>query len=120
MAKPSRDSASPASVAIRRELARLAGHSRTRRLEYPCDWNPTAVVNPDCPDGLPFTPLNYWPFIAAKLLDATVDVVVMTMHDGKRGYVLKVPAKPHGTIYIKLQIGCGYVIGRSFHYSDHR
>jgi hypothetical protein len=122
MEKPSSISMRFASKPVRDELARLANSRRTRKLAYPSalDWKPTTVVNPDSPDGLLFTPFDCWDFIVARLRDEIVEIGVITMHDGKQGFVMKIPAQPHGTIYIKLQIGCGCVVGRSFHYSEYR
>jgi hypothetical protein len=54
-------------------------------------------------------------------LDAGTSVleeVTLRHPPGKTGYVLKVPGYQNQTIYIKLQLGAGTVIARSFHESE--
>jgi hypothetical protein len=120
MPKLNRASSCVASKPIRQELARLVGRPDTRRLAHPLerDWRPTTVLNPSCPDGQPFTTRNCWDFIYDSI-QSGVEIEVKPMSDGKTGYVLKVSLPQNRTLYIKLQIGCGYVIGKSFHYSEY-
>ena len=56
-----------------------------------------------------------WP-TGALLRDGT-DISAMSMDCGKTGFVLK-KQLPEGVLYVKLQLGSGCVIGRSFHYSE--
>ena len=59
-------------------------------------------------------------FIASRLEDGhPVEVVELRKPAGATGYVMKIdiePARP--ILYVKLQLGSGKIIGRSFHYSD--
>jgi hypothetical protein len=68
--------------------------------------------------GLPFTEAGAWDFVA-NLLESghPVELVVLEKPPGATGYVLKKQVTQHDTIYIKLRIRAGCVIGRSFHYS---
>lgn len=111
-----------ASEAIRKELARLAGKSKTRDTSFsreaPCDWRPLQVKDPrNC---LPFTDAGAWEFIVEQIEAGTeVEAIVLEKPPGKSGYVMKLPgARGEPRIYIKLQIGSGFVLGRSFHYSE--
>ena len=66
-----------------------------------------------------FTDPAAWELIAAKLEEGhPVEVVVLRKPKDKLGYVLKVDlGGGDPLIYIKLQVGSGKIIGRSFHYS---
>jgi hypothetical protein len=102
---------------IRHQLAVLARRKRARTLGWPRDWQPTEVTNPE--DGQPFTPPGAWEFIADVLeqrSDIQLEVVQLEEPAGASGYVLCVPLK-EAVLYIKLQLGSGRIIGRSFHYS---
>jgi hypothetical protein len=81
----------------------------TRRM--PTDWRPQQVINPV--DGQPFTPRAAWHFVLDALArNEPLEQIELRAPAGKRGYVMVVDG-----IYIKLQLGSGTVIGRSFHYS---
>ena len=106
---------------IRRELAVLARRKKARVVtwspEMPSDWRPYQIRNPS--SGLPFTEEGAWHFIA-ELLESghPIEEVILHKPPGKRAYEMHVelgPALPK--LYIKLQLGSGKVIGRSFHYS---
>jgi len=104
---------------LRRELAILARRKRARVLGWPRDWRPSEVCNPE--DSCPFTPAGAWEFIAEileKRTDIALKPVTLDHPSGATGYVLIVPLQTD-TVYIKLQIGAGKIIGRSFHYSIH-
>lgn len=101
---------------IRHQLTLLARQKSKRILGWPRDWRPTQVR--DLESGMPFTPEGAWEHIA-DLLDTGVEIetkILDAPEEGKTAYVITVP---HGdrTLYIKMQLGSGYVIGRSFHYS---
>ena len=84
--------------------------------DMPTEWRPTEVVNPE--SKMPFTPAGAWHLVADKLEEGhPVEEVRLRNPSGKTGYVLKVDVGQGRRIYIKLQFGNGYVIGRSFHYS---
>jgi hypothetical protein len=81
----------------------------TRRM--PTDWRPQQVINPV--DGQPFTPRAAWHFVLDALeRSEPLKQIELRAPAGKRGYVMVIDG-----IYIKLQLGSGKVIGRSFHYS---
>ncbi|MYE83604.1 MAG: hypothetical protein F4X36_17535 [Gammaproteobacteria bacterium] len=76
------------------------------------------------PDGIldsHFTDSTAWELIAERLeAGEEVDVVELTKPRGARGYVMRIDLGPDiPELYVKLQLGAGQVIGRSFHYSEH-
>ena len=62
-----------------------------------------------------------WEFIA-DLLESGHPIEEVELHSppGRKGYVMLVDAQQSQAIYIKLQMGSGKIIGRSFHYSYER
>jgi hypothetical protein len=117
-----RKAAVPASIEIRRELARLAGSKRTRQTafteEFPTDWRPLQVRNPRT--ATYFTEPGAREFIVELITTGhPIEVVILERPEGKKGYVL-ITAGCQGSpdIYIKLQLGSGVVRGRSFHPSS--
>ncbi len=114
------------SASIRRELVVLARRSKARTVKFrkdrPTNWRPTQVRNPDA-DGMLdeyFTKASAWEYIATMLENGhPVKTVELHKPPGAKGYVMKIkiePGKPQ--LYIKLQLGDGKIIGRSFHYSE--
>lgn len=108
------------SKGIRSELARFCKSRKTRKNKFsptlPTDWAPQHVTNPVTNEA--FTPDGAWEFVAG-LLEAghEIQTIVLKIPPGKKGYVLIVDGVTPQKIYIKLQIGSGFVIGRSFHIS---
>jgi len=107
------------SKSVRRQIAVFASSSRTRTIGWPAEWKPGEVRRPDGESA--FTDPGAWEFIAALIeTDHPVEEVELTNPAGKKGYVMLVDM---GTevplLYIKVQMGSGRVIGRSFHYSHH-
>ena len=48
-----------------------------------------------------------------------VEVMRLDKPPGAKGYVMKIDIEPdRPKLYIKLQLGSGKIIGRSFHYSE--
>ena len=89
-------------------------------LGWPCDWRPRAVVDPRDPDQQVFTEVGAWEFIA-ELLESGNEIQEIELDNprGKTGYVILASGGAQRLdIYIKLQLGNGAVIGRSFHYSE--
>ena len=64
-----------------------------------------------------FTEATAWELIASKLeADHPVEVVELQKPAGAKGYVMKIDIEPgQPRLYVKLQLGPGKVIGRSFH-----
>ena len=85
----------------------------------PTDWRPNDVQHPIFGDY--FSLNECWNFIENKLSEGhPIEIVSLEKPPGKRGYVMKVEATPRGRIiYIKLEIGTGGLVGRSFHYSEY-
>ena len=110
---------------IRRQLAVLARKSRARVTEFsidrPTDRRPGQVRNPDGVLDTHFTDAAAWEFIASRLEDGhPVEVVELRKPAGATGYVMKIDVEPRQPLlYVKLQLGSGKIIGRSFHYSKH-
>lgn len=106
---------------VRNELYRLArsGKSRTNRFDErrPTHWAPYEVRNPASGDT--FTADSAWEFVA-DLIDGGIEITTITLDNppGKTGYVILVDGFGGDRIYIKLQIGSGIIIGRSFHASN--
>jgi hypothetical protein len=78
------------------------------------------MVDPRDADQQVFTEPGAWEFIAEQLeSDRELQVIALDNPAGKTGYVLVVNGGPNRPeIYIKVQLGAGKVIGRSFHYSE--
>jgi len=116
------EAGSELSPEIRHQLVVLAGRSGSRIAEFtpkaPTKWNPYQVLNPET--KLPFTDTSAWQLIADELKSGCeVELIWLDKPPGKRGYVLyKKLQVDRPRLYIKLQLGSGYVIGRSFHYEE--
>lgn len=104
---------------IRRQLIVLCSRRSARTSEWtadrPTEWRPTAVMNPD---GQPFTDAGAWDFVV-ECLESGVSLTPVTLEKpaGKVAYTFTVPVCAE-EVYVKLQLGSGAVIGRSFHYSN--
>lgn len=109
-----------ASRDIRRQLSLLCGRSRSRVLGWPRDWRPQSVVDPRDRDEQVFTEVGAWEFILELLeCGAAIRKIELRNPRGKTGFVILTPGgMRRPDIYIKLQLGSGAVIGRSFHYSE--
>ena len=108
-------------LGVRRELAVLCRRTWCRTLGWPRDWRPHSVVNPNDEDLQVFTETGAWEFVA-ELLDCghPIETIDLDHPRGKKGYVLLANGgEGRPQIYIKLQLGSGRVLGRSFHYSEH-
>ncbi len=111
----------------RRQLATLARRPGARKTKFspraPTKWQPQQVRNPEDHEGgfSPyFTQEGAWEFIADKLeAGHAVEVVELRKPPGAKDYVMNFRLGPDDPLlYVKLQLGSGTVIGRSFHYSD--
>ena len=111
--------------ATRRQLTVLARRSRSRITEFrrdrPTDWRPGEIRNPGGLLATHFTDPSAWEFIASKLESGEhVKVIELEQPEGAKGYVMTVDMGPDvPALYVKLQLGSGKIIGRSFHYSEH-
>lgn len=77
-------------------------------------WNPHLVI--DHRTNEPFTDESAWMFTAELLENGhLVNVIKLRNPPGRTAYVLKVERTNAETIYIKVQLGAGIVLGRSFH-----
>ncbi len=110
--------------ATRHHLAVLARRPRARVTEFrrdrPTDWRPGTVRNPSGVVATHFTDASAWGFIASKLESGeSVEVIDLHQPKGATGYVMVIDLEPNmPELYVKLQLGSGRVIGRSFHYSE--
>ena len=108
----------------RRQLAVLARRSHARvtafNTERPTDRRPGQVRNPDGVLDTFFTDAAAWEFIAERLDDGhPIETVELRKPPGATGYVMKIDIESdRPQLYIKLQLGSGKIIGRSFHYSE--
>ena len=90
--------------------------------ERPTDWRPGQVRNPDGVLDTFFTDAAAWEFIAERLDDGhPIETVELRKPQGAMGYVMKIDIESgRPQLYIKLQLGSGKIIGRSFHYSERK
>ena len=109
---------------IRHQLIILARRSNARtpdfRRDRPTDWRPGEVHDPAGALWPYFTHASAWELIADKLEDGhDVEIVELRKPPGAKGYVMKIDLEPNKRpLYVKLQLGSGKIIGRSFHYSE--
>ena len=111
--------------AIRHQLVTLVRRGdRTSKFtrERPSDWRPGEVPNPN---GLLlpyFDDDSAWELIASSLENGhDVKTIILDQPPGKRGYVMNIVLNPgRPPLYVKLQLGRGEVIGRSFHESERK
>lgn len=100
----------------RRPSARTTAFSRRE----PTDWRPSQVRRPGGGFSPYFTDAAAWDLIADELEDGReVEVVELHRPPGAKGYVMKIELERDApTLYVKLQLRPGQVVGRSFHYSE--
>ena len=102
---------------VRRELVLLVRRKKARIVEWspeePIEWRHGEYRDPR--SGEWFTEPGAWDFIA-ELLEAgqPLEEIDLRKPPGKKGYVIRAPAAD-SPLYIKLRLGSGKVIGRSFH-----
>ena len=114
----------PLDEGMRRELVLLARRRHARVTEFrpdrPTDWRPQQVRNPSGVLDTHFSNAAAWELIASKLEEGhPVETIELHRPPGRTGYVMKVDIEPgQPQLYVKLQLGSGKIIGRSFHYSD--
>ena len=112
---------SDAHAAVRQEMLAILRRGR-RSSEFsrtaPTRWNPFQVVNPE--SGFPFGDAGAWDLIVQHLESGhPLECVELDKPPGKKGYVMMITLTvDRPPLYVKLQIGEGCVLGRSFHYSD--
>ena len=113
-------------AATRRNLTRLASSRHTRTSAFssarPTDWRPTQVRNPNGLLDDHFTDSTAWELIASALADGhPVEILELRKPPGAWGYVMKIDIEPgQPQLYVKLELGTGKVLGRSFHYSERK
>ncbi len=101
---------------IRHQLAVLARRKKARVIDKPNKWRPHEVI---CPaTGEPFTEAGAWEYIA-DLLDQEhpLEEAAQEQAPDVMAYVMQVSVLTE-TLYIKVRLGAGFILGRSFHYSD--
>ncbi len=109
---------------IRRQLVVLARRSNARVTELsstrPTDWRPGEVRDPAGTLWPYFTRTSAWELIADMLEGGhDVETIELQKPPGAKGSVMKIDLEPNKPLlYVKLQLGSGKIIGRSFHYSE--
>ena len=88
--------------------------------DRPTEWRPGQVRNPQGLLDTHFTEAAAWELIAFRLEeDHPVEIVKLRKPAGATGYAMKIDIElGRPRLYVKLQLGSGKIIGRSFHYSD--
>ena len=88
---------------------------------FPRHWNAGCMTSETT--GMPFTDDEVWHFIADRIEEGhEIEVIEMEDKPGTHGFTMLVDVEGHERpLYIKVQLGSGVVIGRSFHWStiDH-
>lgn len=102
-----------------RQLITNCRRSDKRVLGFPRDWSPSRVNNPAC-KGFTFTEAGAWEFVADTLASGhPYDLIPLDTPQNALAVVLKIRlTDTDPLLYVKIQIGAGKAIGRSFHYSD--
>ena len=103
---------------ILQELIRLSAREATRRSEFskkaPTKWNPGEAIDPR--SGQPYTPVAAWDRVHAELVaGCNLKKIPLDKPPGKFGYTFHFLDGANKRVYVKLQIGSGLVMGRSFH-----
>jgi hypothetical protein len=104
---------------IRHQLLALAGRKEARVTEFtrerPTEWQPGQVTNPRT--GFCFTPREAWHVICDALRsNCSLEEVQLRHPPGRRAYAFTIEFGPRGPrVYVKLELGSGKIIGRSFH-----
>ena len=90
--------------------------------ERPTDWRPGQVRNPDGVLDSHFRDATAWELIVAPLEDGhPIETVELHKPRGATGYVMKIDFElGRPLLYVKLQLGSGRIIGRSFHCSERK
>ena len=103
-------------VSLMRRGARTSAFTRDR----PTDWRPGDVPNPEGVLLPYFDDDSAWELIASRLEGGhAVETVILDQPPGKTAYVMKIDINPgRPLLYVKLELGSGCVIGRSFHESE--
>jgi hypothetical protein len=83
----------------------------------PCEWNPSEVINPE--NDMPFTEAGAWEYVAC-LAEKGQHFTEVELRKPKGDIAFEteiVPRENLPRLYIKVQLKCGKVWGRSFHNS---
>jgi len=85
-------------------------------LARPNQWRPHEVICAET--GEPFTDAGAWEHVA-DLLEQGHELEAIPQEEpaGVTAYVMHVSMATE-TLYIKVRLGAGFILGRSFHYSD--
>ena len=112
--------------ATRHQLVVLARRKNARTKEFslarPTDWRPKQVHNPDGLLDTHFLDESAWELIASKIEGGhPLETIRLDKPPGATGYVMKIDLEDgQPQLYVKLELGSGKIIGRSFHYSEHK
>ena len=103
---------------LRNQMITLARRKEKRTLGYPNRWHPTHIPNPGELENF-FTNKTAWEFFTSLLQNNhPVEIIKLKKPSGKKGYVLHKKMPDGQMLYIKVQLGPGKILGRSFHYSN--
>ena len=112
-------------ASIRQQLIILARKPKAQVVTFtqasPTDWRPESVRKPDGEFETHYTSESAWELIATQLeAGCEVKTINLQKPPGKKAYVMIFDSgEKEREIYVKVQLGAGKIIGRSFHYSEH-
>jgi hypothetical protein len=102
-----------------KQLLALAQQDAKRKIDWPNDWRPYEVNNPE--DGQPFTNESAWELIIRLLEDkAPAKKVEQKNPPGAVAFVFQKTLADGHKVYIKIRFNKNRskVFGRSFHYDE--
>ena len=113
MAKAPRD--------ILQQLLALAIDEDKRKIDWPNDWRPYEVSNPE--DDQPFTNESAWEFVI-HLLEANAEFrsIPQKKPPNTIAYVFRATLSDGWKVYVKVRFNKNRssIFGRSFHYDEHQ
>ena len=107
------------SAEILNRLVTLAKEDGKRKRDWPNDWRPNEVTNPD--DEAPFTNESAWELVIRLLEDGeSCKSVAQKTPPGSVAYVFRPTLSDGWKLYVKIRFNKNQsvIFGRSFHYDE--
>ena len=107
------------SADVLKQLLTLAKQETKRKIDWPNDWRPYEVNNPEA--GQTFTNESAWDFVI-RMLEEGADCKMVTQKKpaGAVAFVFGATLADGWKLYVKLRVNKnrGMIFGRSFHYDE--